>query len=176
MRGRGGGEGNAHIQFYNFFSGGVGMQVFGPPTPASPVTPHAVPMFPPPSPVQAAPTMSLEQQTASSSSAQVGYLASGTPLSYSMRALLLLLPRRFFSIAMANVTLGGTYPAGFAIGTTMANGSLVNSNQVLLLIEFPFFAPHLFGSCCLERTLWRHCLWISERRSHFLSIIKMEGI
>ncbi|XP_065830721.1 RNA-binding protein Musashi homolog 2-like isoform X2 [Oscarella lobularis] len=87
--------------------GGVGMQVFGPPTPASPVTPHAVPMFPPPSPVQAAPTMSLEQQTASSSSAQVGYLAS----------------------AMANVTLGGTYPAGFAIGTTMANGSLVNSNQ-----------------------------------------------
>eukprot|EP00118_Oscarella_pearsei_P008793 m.46981 g.46981 ORF g.46981 m.46981 type:complete len:137 (+) comp33755_c0_seq4:2610-3020(+) len=56
---------------------GVGMPIFGPPTPASPVTPHALSVFPPPSPVQATPTLSLEQQSVVSTSAQVGYLASG---------------------------------------------------------------------------------------------------
>eukprot|EP00118_Oscarella_pearsei_P008794 m.46997 g.46997 ORF g.46997 m.46997 type:complete len:450 (+) comp33755_c0_seq6:1569-2918(+) len=85
---------------------GVGMPIFGPPTPASPVTPHALSVFPPPSPVQATPTLSLEQQSVVSTSAQVGYLAS----------------------AMANVSLGGTYP-GYTIGTTAANGSLAGGNQ-----------------------------------------------
>ncbi|XP_062502760.1 RNA-binding protein Musashi homolog 2-like isoform X3 [Corticium candelabrum] len=117
---------------------GVGMTIFGSQaTPASPVTPHAIHMLPPPSPVQGTPSPAVPlDQLVTSASTPINYLSS----------------------AMANVNLSAGY-SGYsapAIASTMGeNGPTAPGQQ-----------GQVFNSLQFEPTATMPDVWIPQKGTY----------